>query len=341
MKRFFALILALSLWAGLCACGGSDTPQPRETTEAPQSTTEPPVAVAVPETTEAPVTVEIQEELYAKSGTLEDGTTFTAYRRGGPDGTKAKLIYDTPEGLHYEEYYDQEGVIEYSISSRSDGSSYVVEYYPSGNIARTRTTEPDGAYLEVHFLDNGYIDGDGLLTSGEGYFQKEISPDGQVKDGSHYRGAQEDGTIWSTEQLEDGTVMRVHCKQNGTMIEAYWHNLDTGRHVADLYYENGMKKSSETRYDRRAEYSLEEYDEDGALKHCLVIQEDGREQEEMFSTSGNCTYLRIQGPGDIREYFADEGGNLERYVHNGTAWEGDAISGEVRQNWETIQPKLN
>lgn len=334
MKRLITLILALCLCAGLCACSGSDAPR-SPTTEPRETVTEPPVMEEIPETT---VPRETQEELYAKSGTLEDGTTFTAYRRGGPEGTKVKLIYDTPAGVHYEEYYDPAGVIEYSFTTMGDGSSYAIEYYPSGNMARSITTEPDGSYLEVYFLDNGYIDANGMLTSGDGYFEKEVSADGQVTDRSHYRGPADDGTIWSIEQQEDGTVMRVHYKRNGTMIEIYGHNLDTGRHIAELYDADGNKTSTEIRYDRREEYYRTEYYEDGTVKYRIQIHEDGTEQEDRFHSSGDCTYLRIQGLEDTTEYFADDTGNLEKYVMNATAYEGEAISDEVRQTWETIKP---
>ena len=123
MKRVVALLLALCLCLVLCACGGSETPQPQN-------------AAKEQETATQQETVK-EEELYEKSGTTEDGTTFTTWRRGGPEGTPVKLIYDAPDGTHYEEYYSYEGVLEYCITTGTDGSSYEIFFYLSGNMEKS------------------------------------------------------------------------------------------------------------------------------------------------------------------------------------------------------------
>ena len=40
-----------------------------------------------------------------------------------------------------------------------------------------------------------------------------------------------------------------------------------------------------------------------------------------------------------QEWYADENGNLEKYVEDGKVYEGDAISNSVRKNWDSIKSK--
>ena len=328
MKRLFALLLALCLCAGLCACGAAESE-----------------ASPTQETTQPPETAGSEEELYEKSGVTEDGTVFTTWRRGGPEGTPAKLIYDTPDGTHYEEDYSYEGVKEYCVTTFPDGSSYENYFYPSGNLEKTIYKDADGALEELHFLDNGYIDADGLLTSGTVSYEKHITADGQVEELDYHLELMEDGTWWSNNEWEDGSTMRVHYNQNGYAIESYWDIPELSKHIVTLFYEdeNETEKSVEITYDNSEEYELREYYEDGSLKHRHMINFgglEGTEREDKISPLGYSTYMLLTHPSSgTEEWFADENGNLEKYVKNGTVYEGDAISSDVRQGWDSIKEK--
>ena len=324
MKRLLALLLALCLCAGLCACGGSEpeASQPQETAGSQKP---------------AENQVENQEELYAKSGTLEDGTTFTTYRRGGPEGTKAKLIYDTPDGTHHEEYYTEEGILDYSITTGADGSSFEVEYYPSGNMEKSIQKKADGSYEELRFLDNGSVDENGWFTSGLCYYEKRVSADGQVEERSENVTLEADGTMWLTVEWADGTVARTHWDRDGKSLERYQDNARTGEHAVELFYENGNIKSSETRYDDSDKYTMLEYHENGMVKHSYYRAEDGTEQEERITEMGYTTYFRSKSQQKEMEFFGDEQGNLLKYVDDGKVSEGNAIPSNAKQIWEQLK----
>ena len=132
MKRLLVLVLVLCLAVGLCACGGSKAPQSQESAGTQGNS----------------------DELYEKSGTMEDGTVFTTYRRGGPEGTPAKLVYDTPDGTHCEETYGLEGNLEHSITVYADGNTYL-EFYSSGNIRYQKHTFNEKTF-EFTYDEAGY-----------------------------------------------------------------------------------------------------------------------------------------------------------------------------------------
>ena len=314
MKRLFALLLALCLCMGLCACGSSADASQGATTD---------------------------DGLYEKSGTMDDGTVFTTWRKGGPEGTPVKLIYDTPDGFHHESYYNDEGVVEYSIDVEPDGSTYELCYYPSGNMEKSIYNGADGSFEELHYLDNGYTDENGWLCSGTVTYEKRISADGLAEEWDENIELQEDGTWWTTTDHGEGSVMRTHYNQDGITIESYWDIAAMGKHFTYLYYENGNQKSVEVVYDNSSEYNYDEYYEDGSLKYRHMIDYGGlvgTEHEEKISPVGYSTYLLLKHPqSDTVEYFADDNGNLEKFVKNGTVYEGNAIPGNDRKDWENIR----
>ena len=315
MKRLLALVLVLCLAVGLCACGGSEAPQSQESAGTQGNS----------------------EELYEKSGTLEDGTVFTTYRRGGPEGTPAKLVYDTPDGTHCEETYGLEGNLEHSITVYADGTTYEVSFYPSGSMEKSIAILPDGSYEEIHFLDNGYVDENGWITSGTVSYEKHVSADGTVTERAEDMELEEDGTWWITDQWDDGTVFRVHCNPDGTTMEQYQDNEETGMHSVTMYYENGNEKFKETRYDNSEKYILREFYENGVLKYQYYRNEDGTDQEEKVTEEGITTYFRSQYIGGEMEFFADDQGNLLKYTDNGKVYEGGNFPGNTLQIWESMK----
>ncbi|MBR5261173.1 MAG: hypothetical protein IKV47_03270 [Oscillospiraceae bacterium] len=316
MKRLLSVLLILCMCASLCACS-SNAGSAKES---------------------APVITE--DGLYEKSGVAEDGTVFTTWRRGGPDGTPAKLVYDVPDGTHGEEYYNLDGALEHSILNLFDGSSYEVYYYPSGNIEKSIMTYADGSFEEIHFLDNG----DGV-NSGTVSYEKRVSADGQVNEYDNNLELMEDGSSWSTMELDDGSVMKFHYDKSGFILERYWDIPDMGKHIVEQYYgdANETKKSVETSYDNSNEYSFMEYYEDGSRKHIYMVNYggvEGTERKEDISRQGYSTYMYLKHPAsDTYEWFADENGNLQKLVKNGKVYEGNAISAEEIQNWDAIKEK--
>ena len=331
MNRVVAILLVLFLCLGLCACGGSETPQLQNTAKEQETATQ-------QETVK-------EEELYEKSGTTEDGTTFTTWRRGGPEGTPVKLIYDAPDGTHYEEYYSYEGVLEYCITTGADGSSYEIFFYPSGNMEKSILKNADGSSEELRFLDNGYVDENGITSSGMVYYEKHVSADGHVEERGENTELLEDGTWWRTDELDDGSTMRTHFNQEGYTMESYWDIPYMSKHVVYQYYadEKETLKSMETTYDNSEEYDLTEYYEDGSLKYRHMINFGGlkgTERIEEVSPLGYTTYMLLTHPNSgTQEWFADEMGNLEKHVDKGKVYEGDAITSKIRQDWDNIKNK--
>lgn len=322
MKKQLALILALCLCLSLWACGGSaEVPTQEPETEAALSA----------------------DGLYEKSGTMDNGTAYTVYRLGGPEGTVVKAIYDYPGGAHCEEHYTDEGVLEYTLSEEADGSVYETYYYPSGNIFKDIMHMADGSYQEMHFTDDGYTDDEGWVHTGTLIYEKYVSPDGEETEYSPDISLEDDGSRWETIESEDGTVTRNHYSASGTILETHMDMPQWGQHFVTLYHENGNQKSQEVTHDDTEEYSLDEYYEDGSLKYSYRINYGGltgTEQEEKVGLLGYTTYLRITHPASgTMEFIADENGNLQQYVDNGAVSEGAAITADVWDTWENVKTK--
>ena len=310
MKRVLTLMVAL-LMVLLCACGGeAATAQPEQ---APVETT--------------------AEGYYVQEKTLDDGTVVTIYRDGGPEGIIVKGFANYTDGTYSEETYDNKGNLEYMIWSVNDGSVFESYFYPSGNVEKSIAKMEDGSYSETHYMDNGTYDEKNGTTSGTVTYQKYISPDGQVDEQTY--DVEADGTSWSTFEWEDGTIVKTHFGANGARLEEIQDNEKTGDHTEITYYENGNEKTRDSHHGEGSMRIYLEYYENGSVAYSLMESEDGYKREEKFNEAGYTVYYYDSGVD--MEFFANDAGELVKYVSGGTVYEGDAIPSDARSTFNQVR----
>lgn len=320
MKKRIAPVLAFVLCLSLCACGQESTPTQSEET----------VAATQPEQT-----VETTAEgYYVQEKTLEDGTVVTIYRDSGPDGAVVKAYCTYTDGTTSEEQYDSEGNLNFIIWNDTEGSVYEQYYYPSGNLKKFIENHADGSYTEVHFMDNGTFDeATGIGYDGTITYEKYITADGEVEENTY--DIEEDGTRWETEEWPDGTVIQTHYGARGSMIEQIQDNQATGNHTEITYYENGNEKSRHSRYADRGMDSHIEYYEDGSVAYSLLTDDGGYKREEKINEIGYTVYYFESSLN--MEFFANDTGELVKYVEAGTVYEGDAIPDNARETFNQVR----
>ena len=319
MKKVLALMIALVMLL-LCACGEEAAPAQTE-----QGTAE----------TQLEQTAETTAEgYYVQEKTLEDGTKVTIYRNGGPEGAIVKGFCTYTDGTTSEERYDSEGNLEYIIWNELDGSVHEQYHYPSGNIEKTISNFADGSYDEVHFLDNAtYDEATGLHYDGTITYLKHITADGQVEEIIY--DIEEDGTRWDTEEWDDGTIVRSHYGARGALIEQIQDNEKTGDHTELTYYENGNEKTRDSYHAEQKMRSHIEYYEDGSVKYALDEHDDGHKREEKINEAGYTTYYFESGID--MEFFANDTGELVKYVNAGKVYEGNAIPSDARDTFNRVR----
>ena len=313
MKRILAMLIAV-LMLLLTACGGADTSAPQQTQ--PADTTE--------------------TDYYVQEKVTDDGTKLTAYRDGGPEGPIVKVIAEYPDGGIHTETYRPDGTLESMYGQEADGSTYECTFYPSGAPYIDIYRHADGSYEELHFMDDGTIDPEtGWISSGTIIYEKRISADGQVEEFSHDITKEEDGTWWSESQFDDGTIVKTHYAKNGIPMEEIQENEQTGSRLEIKYYENGNEKSRDS-YNAEHQYNLHiEYYESGSVMHSLFVEDSGYKREEKFNEAGYTTYW-YDSNLDMA-FFADDKGELLKYVNAGITYEGNAIPGDARSTFEQVR----
>lgn len=322
MKRVFALMIAL-LMLILCACGQKTAPAQGERDAAVNQQDQ---------------TAEITADgYYVEEKTTEDGTHLTIYRNGGPEGPIVKGFVDYPDGTHSEERYDSEGKLEYMTWDVSDGSVFEVYYYPSGNVAKNISKMADGSYYETHHLDNGSFDeATGVGYDGTITYQKSVSVDGYVEEKTF--DIEEDGSSWDTMEMEDGTIVKTHYGPHGALLEQIQDNETTGDHTEITYYENGNEKTRDSYHAESKQRVYLEYYEDNSVKYSLIEGDNGSKNEERINEAGYTTYYfeNFNNTKDC-EFFANDTGELIKYVEDGTVYEGDAIPGTARDMFYRVR----
>ncbi len=328
MKKRIALMLAFVLCLSLCACGQEAAPDQKEQDT---SNLETQAQSATAETT--------AEGYYVQKKTMEDGTNVTIYRYGGPEGAIVTGFLVYPDGAQAEERYNSEGVLEYTIYIDVDGSTYETFFYPSGCIAKDVMNSADGSYSEVHFMDNGTIDEEtGVITSGTICYEKYVTADGQVEEYSYDITVDDDGTRWNTEEWDDGTVVRTHYSANGMPIEQIQDNEATGDHTEIKYYENGSEMTRDSYYADHGIRSYLEYYENGSVKYSLLEYDSGGKSEERINEAGYTTYYydNFDNTSD-KEFFANDVGELVKYIEDGTVYENSAIPSSARDIFNQVR----
>lgn len=320
MKRSLALMMAM-LMLLLCACGQEAAPaqtgQSGEETHNEQSAQ-----------TNA-------DGYYVEENKFDDGSIITFYYNGGPDGTLVKVIADYFDGAHSEEYYSEEGKVQYTVYNGPDGTVYESFFYPSGNIEKDVSKMADGSYYEAHYLDNGFTDPEtGVINYGTVTYSKMVTADGQVEENTYDIRVEEDGSTWSTTEWEDGTVVQTHIGKDGMILEELENNEATDTHVKTEYYENGHEKIRDAYYGDSNIHDYIEYYENGTVKYSLLEYDDGK-REERINEAGYTVYY-YESYSEM-EFFADDLGELVKYVEKGTVYEGDAIPGTARDMFNQMR----
>ena len=320
MKRRIALILIFALCLSLCACGQETEPaQEDQATQAPSATAEAPA-----------------DGPYVEEMTAEDGTVITFYHIGSPEGPVEKIICNYPDGAHSEEYYNGEATLEYMIYTDVEGTVYESYFYPSGGIAKDIIKSADGSYTEVHFLDNGVMDAEtGVVSSGTICYEKYVTADGQIREHFHDVSVEDDDTWWDTEEWGDGTIVQTHYNANGMPIEQILDNESNGHHTVITYYENGTEKTRDAHYSENHSRTYIEYYENGSVAYSLLEYDDGSKREERINEAGYTTYY-LESTIDM-EFFANDVGELVKYVSQGTVYENDAIPGTARDIFNQVR----
>lgn len=330
MKKVLALMIAL-LMLLLCACGQETAPAQSEQ-EAAQTQQDQTAEDKQGQTAETNA-----DGYYVEEKTTEDGTHLTIYRDGGPEGAIVKGYATYTDGTKSEEGYDSEGKLEYMIWNDADGSVYEMYYYPSGNMEKNISKMADGFYYETHYMDNGSFDEKtGIGHDGTITYQKTVTPDGQVEEITY--DVEEDGTRWDTDEWEDGTIVKTHYGTNGNPIEQTMNNETTGDHTEITYYENGREKTRDSYHAGSKQRVYLEYYEDNSVKYSLIEGENGSKNEEKINEAGYTTYYfeNFNNTKDS-EFFANDTGELVKYVENGTVYEGDAIPGTARDMFNRVR----
>ena len=320
MKKRIALALAFVLCLSLCACGQEAAPtQPEQT---------------LSETQSEPTAETTAEGYYVQEKTLDNGTVVTIYRDGGPEGAIVKGFCVYTDGTTSEEWYDKEGKLEYMIWNEPDGSVHEQYHYPSGNISKTISNFADGSYTETHFLDNATFDAaTGVHYDGTITYYKYIAPDGQVEEQTY--DVEVDGSRWTTEEWDDGTVVQSHYGPQGMLIEQIQDNEKTGDHTEITYYENGKEKTRDSYYAQHGMRTHLEYYEDGSVAYSLIEYDNGHKNEERINAAGYTVYYFDSGLN--MEFFANDAGELVKYVESGTVYEDDAIPDNAKDTFNQIR----
>lgn len=301
MKKIIAYMLALVLCLGLCACGGDSIEVPTRPAESivtptrPQSaaTPEDTATEAAEETTETtegryPWEVEFREEDYVKFNfTAPNGDKIVTWREGSVMGTERRNLYE----------YANDGTI---------SDSY---YYPSGNLSHEYTWYPDGSYIEVCHLDDGYYDqATGTTYYGTIVYQKNIYSDGSENEQYFY---------------ENGNPTRMIA----VSADGYFSDTE--------YYVNGNVKRS-VYEDTAGNYSEQECYEDGMLKY-VKTQSPEYTREEHYDEEGYRTYFYSKDANWECELVADETGALVKVVENGEVKEDAATLAQYAADYNFRQ----
>ena len=319
MKKGLALMIAL-LMLLLCACGQETAPAQNEQVAVGEQ------PVEIPETN--------ADEYFVQEKTLDDGTIVKIHRLGGPEGQIVQGFCTYPNGLYTEEGYNSDGNLEYMIMHEPDGAVHEMYYYPSRNLEKSISYNADGSYTETHYLDNATIDEN--LSIGHGgtiSYYKYIAPDGTVEEVLYE--IEEDGTRWDTMEWEDGTVVRTHYGDMGMRIEQLQDNESRDRHIQITYYENGNEKTRNSYYGEDKMTVYLEYYENSSVKYSLIERENSSKTEEKFNEAGYTTYFYDSNLG--MEFFANDVGELVKYVSGGKVYEGDAIPSSARETFNQVR----
>lgn len=300
MKKFLAILLILTVCAGLCACGTSaqiaesanSAAQDQSAGELKQS--EPGEVAENSGSAEEtyPWEAEFNEDDFVKTK-YNVGDKITYYREGNIYGLVRREIYEWMDGTVSDSYY-----------------------YPDGTLSHDYWTYPDGIMMENHYLNNGYVDiQNHEVIQGTKIYCKQTNPDGAEyetfynEDGKEIRftNSKPDGSYEEVDMLtgkyvggnfNTGAYWEQENFENGTIKRNVSYDPAADIYIEVEYYENGQEKYSKN---RNAEYSMEQ-----------------RHDEE-----GYCTYFYSK---DIRnnyeiECIADESGKLIKVIENGTVYE--------------------
>ena len=314
MKKKLALLIAL-LMLTLCACGQKSAPTPDHQNSVTEQTE-----------TQQDQPAELTEEgYYVQNKTLEDGGSITIYRNGGPEGAVVKAFVTYIDGTWSEERYDNEGNLEYMTWDEPDGTIVEMFYYPSGNTEKYIAKHADGAYEEIHYMDNGTFDEKtGIGYDGTITYLKTVAADGYVEEITY--DIEEDGTRWDTDELDDGTIIKTHYGANGMRLEEFWDNEKTGDHTEIQYFDNGNEKSRDSYHADSKQRIRLEYYENNSVKYSLIEGDNGSKSEEKLNEAGYTTYyFENFNNQKACEFFANDNGELTKYVEEGVVYEGNAI----------------
>ena len=323
MKKILAILLAVVMLLSLAACG-QETVQEQG---------------AAPEKTEQDVaqSESASDELYTEEMTLEDGSTYIAYHKGGPEGPVVRGEYTGADGSYSDEYYSEDGKPVSMYYKGPDGVAVESTFYPSGSSAKDIITYPDGSSEEIHFADNGSVDPEtGYILSGTITYHAQISADGQVTVLVSGVEVEEDGSWWEIHEMENGTS-RTHFGEGWKIIEDIMENTVEGYTIVTTYHENGKQKEVTWTYTNSTRYFYDEYYENGAPKVSKYIGEDGREINYECNEEGYYTHYYDRDQYGVREYFAGENNELVKYIENDKVYEGDAISKDVVNVFKQMQ----
>ena len=304
MKKVLALMIALFILL-LCACGEQTAPAQNEQGG---------VHAEPAETTAS--------EYFVQEKTMDDGTVVKIHRLGGPEGPIVQGFCTYTDGTYTEEGYGSAGNLEYMIIYEPDGAVHETYYYPSGNMEKSMSYYADGSSAETRYLDNGTIS----------YF-KTVASDGTVEEVQYEMEA--DGTRWDSMEWEDGTIVQTRYGDMGKPIEQLQDNEAKDRHIHITYYENGNEKTRNSYYGEDKLTVNLEYYESGSVKYSLMENENGSKTEEKFNEAGFTTYF-YDSNLDM-EFFANDVGELVKYVSGGKVYEGDAIPGSARETFNQVR----
>ena len=293
--------------------------------------------------------------------TEENGSKVTTYYE---ENGFVREVTEFPDGSIDETRYDAEGKLASNKYTDPYGRITECEFYPSSNFKVLINRNPDGSYVEEHFLDDGMVDWEeGTITAGTMYLRKTVTADGVVTEEyieepeRHY---EEDGSYWvsdvngrltfDTHYSADGKIMNsvIIDTETGTRTDIFYNaegqpERDTeddpvrGCYIEREYHPNGAVKKMETSYYNSQAYTLMEYDENDTVRYHYSVDEKGNIWEARYNAKGYYTYIHgVDSLGEY-EYIADEDGNLLKYVDDGVAKEGDAIPAYIRENFALMQ----
>lgn len=324
MKKVLAFIIALLILM-LTACGQGSQPQQDISADVQQ---------------EQEVSTS-EDEVYVKEGTMEDGTTYILYGKGGPEGPVGpvrRAEYMHPDGSYTEEVYSEDGTLASMLYKGSDGTVNELTCYANGSIARSITTYPDGSSEEIRYADNATIDPEaGYIGCGTITYQAQTSADGQVNVIVENVEILEDGTWWETWELENGGYTKTLYNKERIPVRSITEDPVNGCVVETEYYESGATKKDVWTYTNSTRYMCNEFYENGLDKASSTIYEDGTEIDTQCNEEGYYTYYRRKDQYGEREYFAGENNELVKCIEEGTVYEGDAITDNQRNIFNQLQ----